>query len=91
MEERIAAIYYIIINIAAAVAFFMDKQFAKKHLWRIPEAFLLFLAFIGGGVGAFLSMVAFRHKTKHIKFVVLVPAFILLHLALWYFYGERIF
>ena len=54
------------------------------------ERVLLLLAFLGGGAGAFFGMTVFRHKTKHIKFIILVPLSILLHLAVWQFFGERI-
>ena len=74
--------YYVVIN---AVAFFMygaDKYFAKKDMWRISEKALLGVAAIGGAFGAFFGMETFRHKTKHMKFKVLVPLFMVVHLAL---------
>ena len=52
----------------SAVAFFaylIDKIKAKKGKWRISESMLLSLGFLGGAVGALLSMELFRHKTKH--------------------------
>jgi hypothetical protein len=39
------------------------------------------VAFLMGGVGAFLGMLAFRHKTKHTKFKVLLPLFAVLNIA----------
>ncbi|HBY72843.1 MAG TPA: DUF1294 domain-containing protein, partial [Lachnospiraceae bacterium] len=39
----------------------------------IPERTLLLIAFLGGGIGSFLGMRIFRHKTKHRKFVILLP------------------
>ncbi|MGN0612366.1 MAG: DUF1294 domain-containing protein [Porcipelethomonas sp.] len=71
--------YFIIINIISFAMFYADKQKAKKHLWRIPEATLLLTAFIGGSIGACAAMKLFRHKTKHPKFYILVPVFIILH------------
>lgn len=83
--EKIIIIYYCIINAAAFVVYGLDKLYAKKHAWRVPEKTLLALAAFGGGGGALLAMLVFRHKTKHVRFVVLVPLFVLLHIALWYF------
>ena len=74
--------YYVVIN---AVAFFMygaDKYFAKNDMWRISEKALLGVAAIGGAFGAFAGMEIFRHKTKHAKFKLLVPVFMVVHLAL---------
>jgi uncharacterized membrane protein YsdA (DUF1294 family) len=58
----------------------VDKQRAKNHAWRISERTLLFTAFVGGGIGSMAGMLLFRHKTKHIKFIVLVPLAILLNI-----------
>ena len=60
--------------------FYSDKQKAKKHRWRIPESTLLLSAFIGGSFGAFAAMKIFRHKTKHAKFYICVPLFMILHI-----------
>ena len=61
---------------------YMDKNYAKKNRWRIPEAVLLFFAFAGGSLGSLLGMQVFRHKTKKLKFRILVPLFLLLHVVL---------
>ena len=50
-----------------------DKKKAKKNAWRIPERTLILIAFAGGGIGSFLGMRIFRHKTKHAKFAILLP------------------
>ena len=59
----------------------VDKQRAKNHAWRISERTLLLIAFIGGGIGSLAGMLLFRHKTKHVKFIVLVPLAIILNIA----------
>ena len=74
--------YLVIINVIAFVVYGIDKRKAKKHLWRIPEATLIGLAFIGGSVGAFLGMRIFHHKTKHIKFYVGVPAIFIIEIII---------
>ena len=73
--------YYILINIVSFAMYGADKYFAKKDMWRISEKALLGVAAIGGAFGAFAGMETFRHKTKHAKFNILVPAFMLLHLG----------
>ena len=58
------------------IVFFMygaDKLKAKRQKHRISEKTLLSAAFMFGGPGAFFGMTVFRHKTKHLKFVIFVP------------------
>lgn len=72
-------VYVLIISMAAFVAMGVDKKRAKDRSWRIRERTLLLLAAIGGGIGEFAGMLIFRHKTKHIKFKILVPAFAIIY------------
>ena len=74
--------YYVLINIVAFAMYGADKYFAKKDMWRISEKALLSVAAIGGAFGAFFGMETFRHKTKHLKFKLLVPLFMVIHLVL---------
>lgn len=76
--------YLLIINAVSFVVYGVDKYKARHQKWRIPEATLLTLAAIGGAAGALLGMVVFRHKTKHLRFVLLVPLFVLVWAALVY-------
>ena len=69
------------VNLITFVLFGIDKLKAKKSSWRIPEFTLLCWAFFGGSAGAALGMKTFRHKTLHKKFSILVPLFLLMHLA----------
>ena len=62
---QLLGVYLIIINIIGMALMWLDKQKAKKHAWRIPEATLFFVAFIGGALGLTIGMFSFRHKTKH--------------------------
>ncbi|QAT49759.1 DUF1294 domain-containing protein [Caproiciproducens sp. NJN-50] len=66
--------YLIIINLAAAAAVVLDKHRAKRHLWRVPESRLLLLSALGGSPAMLLTMLLIRHKTKHAKFMVGIPA-----------------
>lgn len=51
----------------------IDKIKAKKKRWRIPEATLFLVAAVGGSIGSLIGMYTFRHKTKHMSFVVGMP------------------
>lgn len=79
---RYVMYYLIIINIAAWLAYGLDKWKAKAGKWRIPERTLLFLALIGGSVGALAGMFLFHHKTKKPKFYIGVPVMLVLHCLL---------
>ena len=63
-------LWLLIINVVAFLAYGGDKLLAKlkEHqpkVPRLPEKNLLLLALVGGGVGAWLGMELFRHKTQH--------------------------
>ena len=58
-----------------------DKKRAKNHARRIPEKTLFLTAFLGGGIGGILGMLAFRHKTKHTSFKILFPLFTLINIG----------
>ncbi|WP_218147211.1 DUF1294 domain-containing protein [Alkalibacterium subtropicum] len=61
-------------NIITFILFYSDKQRALKRKYRISEKQLLTCSFALGGVGAWLGMVVFRHKTRHLVFRISLPA-----------------
>lgn len=76
-------IYYLLaINVITFIVYGIDKLKAKKGWWRIPEATLLLLAALYGSIGAWLGMKVWRHKTQHKKFIICVPLFLILQIAL---------
>ncbi len=75
------ALYLLCINLVAFIIFWVDKHKARKQRWRISEATLLWVAFLGGSVGAYVAMAAFHHKTLHKRFTICVPLFLLLHVC----------
>ena len=79
----------LLVNVLAFALYGIDKLKAKKGAWRIPESTLLLVAFLGGSLGALLGMELFRHKTKHAKFRILVPLFLILHIALAVYMVKR--
>ena len=74
--------YLLLINAAAFVLMLVDKQKAIKNKWRIRESTLLLSAALGGSIGALAGMYVFRHKTKHLKFTLGVPAMLIAQAAL---------
>lgn len=74
-------IYFIAILIVAAVMTAADKIFAKKGMWRIPEATLMLVGFLGGAISMFATMKAIRHKTQHKKFMIGLPIMIVFHIV----------
>ncbi len=51
----------------------IDKSRAIRHKWRIPEKTLFGICILGGGIGSWLGMYTFRHKTRHWYFVIGIP------------------
>ena len=76
--------YFCLLSLIGFVIMGIDKQRARAKAWRIPEKTLLIIAFLGGGPGSMLGMYTFRHKTKHVKFIILIPIATLLSLFAFY-------
>ncbi len=62
--------YLGIVNLAAFIAYGLDKYYAIKGKWRIPERTLLLMAGFGGAIGAGLGMLVFHHKVRKPKFTI---------------------
>lgn len=77
--------YLVIINALGFLLMLLDKEKAKKGAWRIPERTLMLVAAVGGSLGALIGMRLFRHKTKHLKFVIGIPVLLVLHIVLLMF------
>jgi uncharacterized membrane protein YsdA (DUF1294 family) len=75
-------IILVLINLYGFILMYIDKRRAINHQWRVPEMRLLLTAFCFGSLGVLSGMYIFRHKTKHWRFVVLVPISLILHLAI---------
>lgn len=66
--QSVAMSWIIFMSIWAFAAMGYDKRQAKRKGRRVPEKTLWLLAFIGGGIGAYVGMQMFRHKTRHTSF-----------------------
>jgi uncharacterized membrane protein YsdA (DUF1294 family) len=79
-------------NIVTFALYGIDKRKAIKSKRRISEKSLILCAFIMGSVGALLGMSVFRHKTKHLKFKLLLPVALIINTGIvalvWYYFGQ---
>lgn len=81
VETIAIGIYLAFVNVAAFVMYGADKRRAQRGLRRIPERTLLAIALLGGGLGALLGMLVFHHKTRKLRFRLVVPVALVLSLV----------
>jgi uncharacterized membrane protein YsdA (DUF1294 family) len=79
--------YLIAINILALIMMLIDKQSARNHKWRIPEARLFIYATIFGAFGIWLGMYVFNHKTRHKKFSIGIPLILVVQCTLIFYFN----
>ena len=82
MTDHLILLYLTIINAAGFLLMLIDKQKARRGAWRIPEATLIWIAILGGSIGSLIGMYFFRHKTRHLKFVLGIPLILFAQLGL---------
>ena len=70
------------VNVVTFLTFGIDKWKARHAKWRINETQLLALAVLGGGIGAWLGMKIWHHKTMHKKFKYCIPVIVIIQLAI---------
>ena len=70
-------IYLGVVSLVSVIVTVWDKHVSKipGHR-RVPEKTLLTLSAIGGSVAMYVTMLLIRHKTKHPKFMIGIPAII---------------
>lgn len=76
----IIVIYMVIMSIIGFASMGIDKNEQSIKMAH-PEKTLFIIAFLGGAAGSVLGMRIFRHKTKHMKFVIFMPLFLVLQIA----------
>ncbi len=69
----ILAFWLILMSLVLLIFMGLDKQKARRGAWRVPEARLFFLALLGGGLGGWIGMRLFHHKTRHWTFALGFP------------------
>lgn len=75
-------IYWIVISFISIVTAVYDK-WASRHRprQRTPERILFLLCAAGGSLAMYMTMKLIRHKTRHRRFMLGIPAIFLLQLA----------
>lgn len=73
-------VYLLVVNAASFLMMGYDKGQARRGERRIPEKRLFLFAAIGGGLGAWIGMRTWRHKTKHPSFQFGIPALFVLNI-----------
>ncbi|HCO62134.1 MAG TPA: DUF1294 domain-containing protein [Clostridiales bacterium] len=69
-------------SLVSLCLFGWDKSMAKAGRRRIPEATLWTVTICGGGIGAYLGMRLFRHKTQKGFFPIGIPLCAVLQIVL---------
>ena len=77
--------WLIIMSLVLFLVMRRDKALSRTHNRRVPERTLFLLALFGGALGGVLGMQIFRHKTKHMKFILGFPLLALVQwgVAIW--------
>lgn len=70
------------INLVASAVTISDKRRAREHRRRVPERTLLLLSALGGSPAMLATMLLIRHKTRHPKFMLGIPAILILQAGL---------
>lgn len=73
--------YIALVNFLGFYAMYSDKMRAKKRAYRIPETTFFAIAIIGGCIGCITGMYLFRHKTRHLTFVIGMPLILILQIV----------
>lgn len=72
----------VMINLVSSLVTASDKRRAREYRRRVPERTLLLLAALGGSPAMLTTMLLIRHKTRHPKFMLGIPAIMVLQAAL---------
>ncbi len=81
-------IYVLLINLIAFLAMWWDKWKASKQEWRVAEATLHVIGFMGGAVGIFAGMYRLRHKTQKKSFQALATVGLIVSMIIYWFIGQ---
>ena len=77
--------FLVLVNIISFILMGYDKYSAIKKQSRISENALLTISLLGGSIGTLFGMIIFHHKTKKLKFIILVPLFLIITLLVLLF------
>jgi len=74
--ENIWIRYFLTANIVSFALFGLDKIQARTGGRRIPENILHIASLLGGPIGALIGMHLFRHKTRKLRFQIILAGLI---------------
>ena len=78
-------VYFAAISLLSVIVTVWDKKAARLHAMRVPEAVLLLLAALGGGLSMYVTMFITHHKTRKLKFMIGIPVIFVLQICLLLF------
>ncbi len=73
----ILLIYLVVLNVIGFSLMDHDKTSAKQGRRRTSERTLFLVAILGGSLGILRGMYTYRHKTRHMSFVIGIPLIII--------------
>lgn len=79
--RTVLLVYLAAVNLILFAVMGADKSRARRRARRVPERTLFALCLLGGGAGGVLGMCVFRHKTRHLKFVIGFPLILIAEAA----------
>lgn len=86
MKIKDLIFYFIFVSIISVFLVIYDKNASKKlKRKRIRVNILLLFAIIGGAFYMYITMKITHHKTRHKKFMISLPIFMILHIFLGFF------
>lgn len=74
--------YLIIISLIGIFLTVKDKKAAIAGKRRVPENTLMIVGILGAAIPMFITMNIIHHKTKHVKFMIGLPAEAVLHILI---------
>ena len=81
--DYLLIILFAVMSVVAIIVTCYDKKASRVGRWnRVPEKVLMLIGFFFGSFAMYITVRIIHHKTLHKKFMVGLPVFMLLHVAL---------
>jgi uncharacterized membrane protein YsdA (DUF1294 family) len=86
-------IYLVVVNLIGFALMGYDKSQSRSRGrgQRVPEKRLFAFAAMGGALGSWIGMRIYRHKTKHMTFVVGLPVLLVFNIVCAYYFARMVF
>lgn len=75
-------IFLLVMSLVTFSTYAADKRKAVKKQYRIKEATLLTMSFLGGALGGLFAMYGIRHKNRKWYFVLTNVGSLILHIVI---------